>query len=92
MTRFNITLKQGVDLIFNALENSWGGEIFVPKIASYKLGDLAQAIAPNIEHKVIGVRPGEKIHEELITYSDSFYTYDMGSYYVILPTVTIWNL
>mgnify|MGYP001473641698 CR=1 FL=1 len=92
MTRFNITLKQGVDLIFNALENSWGGEIFVPKIASYKLGDLAQAIAPNIEHKVIGVRPGEKIHEEMITYSDSFYTYDMGSYYVILPTVPIWNL
>ncbi len=92
MTRFNITLDGGVDMVMHALEHAWGGEIFVPKIASYKIGDVAEAIAPNLEHKVIGIRPGEKIHEEMITHSDSFYTYDLGSYYAILPTVTNWKL
>jgi UDP-N-acetylglucosamine 4,6-dehydratase (inverting) len=92
MTRFNITLDGGVDMVMHALEHGWGGEIFVPKIASYKIGDVAEAIAPNLEHKVIGIRPGEKIHEEMITHSDSFYTYDLGSYYAILPTVTNWKL
>ena len=92
MTRFNITLDGGVDMVLHALEHAWGGEIFVPKIASYKIGDVAKAVAPNIEHKVVGIRPGEKIHEEMITHSDSFYTYDLGSYFAILPTVTNWNL
>jgi len=92
MTRFNITLDGGVDMVLHALENAWGGEIFVPKISSYKIGDVAKAVAPDIEHKVIGIRPGEKIHEEMITHSDSFYTYDISNYYVILPTVPNWNL
>lgn len=92
MTRFNITLEGGVNMVLHALEHAWGGEIFIPKISSYKIGDVAKAIAPNVEHKVVGIRAGEKIHEEMITHSDSFYTYDLGSYYVILPTVTNWNL
>ena len=92
MTRFNISLEGGVDMVFHALANAWGGELFVPKIPSYKIMDVAKAIAPNIEHKVIGIRPGEKIHEEMITSSDSFSTYDLGKYYVILPIVPRWNL
>jgi FlaA1/EpsC-like NDP-sugar epimerase len=70
-----------------ALENAWGGEIFVPKIPSYKLADVAMAIGPECEHKIVGIRPGEKIHEEMITSSDSFTTYDIGKYYVILPQI-----
>ena len=92
MTRFNISLDGGVDMVFHALEHAWGGEIFVPKIPSYKITELAKAIAPDVEHRVIGIRPGEKIHEEMITASDSFNTYDMGKYYVILPTKTVWNI
>lgn len=85
MTRFNITLAEGVDLVLHALKHAWGGEIFVPKIPSFKITDLAEAIGPNCEHKVIGVRPGEKIHEEMITSSDSYNTVDVGEYYAILP-------
>lgn len=92
MTRFNITLEGGVDMVMNALDVAWGGEIFVPKIASYRITDIAEAIAPNLEHKEIGIRPGEKIHEEMITSSDSFYTYDLGKYYAIIPSVPIWNV
>lgn len=92
MTRFNISLDGGVDMVFHALANAWGGEIFIPKIPSYKILDVAQAIAPDHEHRVVGIRPGEKIHEEMITSSDSFYTYDMGKYYAILPTVPSWSL
>ena len=92
MTRFNISLDGGVEMVFHALANAWGGEIFIPKIPSYRIPDVAKAIAPDIEHKVIGIRPGEKIHEEMITSSDSFNSYDMGKYYVILPTVPSWNL
>ncbi len=92
MTRFNISLDGGVDMVFHALEHAWGGEIFVPKISSYKITDVAMAIAPDIEHKEVGIRPGEKIHEEMITASDSFNTFDLGKYYVILPTVPNWNL
>jgi len=91
MTRFNISLDDGVDMVIHALSSSWGGELFIPKIPSYKITDVAMAIAPNCEHRVIGVRPGEKIHEEMITTSDSFSTYDMGKYYVILPQVTGWK-
>lgn len=85
MTRFNVTLKDGVDMVLWALKNSLGGEIFVPKTPSYKLLDLAKAISPNSKINIIGVRPGEKIHEELITKSDSFSTIDLGKYYAILP-------
>ncbi|MCL4112348.1 UNVERIFIED_CONTAM: hypothetical protein GTU68_039639 [Idotea baltica] len=92
MTRFNITLEGGVDMVFHALENAWGGEIFVPKIPSYKITEVAKAIGPKIEHRHVGIRPGEKIHEEMITPSDSFNTYDLGKYYTILPSVTNWKL
>ena len=92
MTRFNISLQEGVELVLYALENAWGGELFVPKIPSYKLTEVAKAIAPDLEHRIVGIRPGEKIHEEMITASDSFYTYDIGTYYVILPSVPAWDL
>ena len=92
MTRFNISLAEGVDLVIYALEKSWGGEIFVPKIPSYNVGDLAEAIGPNCEHKEIGIRPGEKLHEEMITDSDSFYSYDLGKYYVIVPQSPSWSV
>lgn len=92
MTRFNISLSGGVDMVMHALFTAWGGEIFVPKISSYKIMDVAEAIGPECEHKVVGIRPGEKIHEEMITPSDSFNTYDLGKYYVILPAVTNWSL
>lgn len=87
MTRFNISLQGGVDMILHAMETAWGGEIFVPKIPSYKITDVAKAIGPNCIHEVIGIRPGEKVHEEMITSSDSFSTYDLGKYYAILPQV-----
>ncbi|MES2762447.1 MAG: UDP-N-acetylglucosamine 4,6-dehydratase (inverting) [Bacteroidota bacterium] len=92
MTRFNISLQGGVDMVLHALDAAWGGELFVPKIPSYKIMDVAKAIGPNCEHKINGIRPGEKIHEEMITSSDSFTTYDLGKYYVILPQVTNWKL
>tara|TARA_B100000886_G_scaffold329263_1_gene278459 strand:+ start:3279 stop:4280 length:1002 start_codon:yes stop_codon:yes gene_type:complete len=85
MTRFNISLIDGVRLVFYALENSIGGELFVPKIPSYKILDVANAIGPDCDKPIVGIRPGEKIHEEMITSSDSFNTYDIGKYYVILP-------
>jgi FlaA1/EpsC-like NDP-sugar epimerase len=92
MTRFNISLQGGVDMVMHALEHAWGGEIFVPKIPSYRITDVAKAIGPDCEHPVIGIRPGEKIHEEMITASDSFYTYDLGKYYTILPSTHKWKL
>lgn len=92
MTRFNISLQSGVDMVMHALEHAWGGEVFVPKIPSYKIMDVAEAIGPECEHKVVGIRPGEKVHEEMITSSDSFYTYDLGKYFTILPSNPKWKL
>ena len=92
MTRFNITLEEGVDMVLHALENAQGGEIFVPKIPSYKITDLATAICDKCEQKVVGVRSGEKIHEEMITSSDSYNTYDLGKYFVILPQNPVFNI
>lgn len=92
MTRFNISLQGGVDMVMHALEHAWGGEIFVPKIPSYKITDVAEAIGPECEKPVTGIRPGEKIHEEMITASDSFYTWDLGTYYAILPATLNWKL
>lgn len=92
MTRFNISLQGGVDMVMHALEHAWGGELFVPKIPSYKIMDVAEAIGPECEKPVVGIRPGEKVHEEMITASDSFYTYDLGKYYTILPATHQWNL
>ncbi|MEO9531421.1 MAG: UDP-N-acetylglucosamine 4,6-dehydratase (inverting) [Crocinitomicaceae bacterium] len=91
MTRFNISLDGGVDMVLHALEHAWGGEIFVPKISSYRITDVAEAVAPGIEQREVGIRPGEKIHEEMITSSDSYYTYDLGKYYAIIPSVPNWN-
>ena len=86
MTRFNISLEEGVEMVFWALEHGLGGEIFVPKIPSYRIEDVAQAIAPNCKHEVVGIRVGEKLHEEMITRSDSPNTLDIGDYYAILGT------
>lgn len=85
MTRFNISLQEGVDMVLWSLENAWGGEVLVPKIPSYRIRDVANAVGPECEHPVVGVRPGEKIHEEMITASDSWNTVNMGKYYAILP-------
>ncbi len=92
MTRFNISLDEGVDMVFHAIANAWGGEIFVPKIPSYNIIDVAKAICPSCEQREIGIRPGEKLHEEMITSSDSFFTYDLGNYYVVLPSQPIFDL
>jgi UDP-N-acetylglucosamine 4,6-dehydratase len=86
MTRFNISLCEGVAMVFWALENALGGELFVPKIPSYRITDVAEAIGPSCEKPITGIRPGEKIHEEMITVSDSFTTIDLGAYYAILPS------
>ena len=86
MTRFNISLQEGVDMVLWALENALGGEIFVPKIPSYKITDMAEAIGPSCKKQITGIRPGEKIHEEMITSSDSYNTIDLGKYYAILNT------
>ena len=86
MTRFNISLQEGVDMVLWALENALGGEIFVPKIPSYRVIDVARAVGPECEFPVVGIRPGEKIHEEMITGSDSFNTVDLGRYFAILPS------
>jgi len=86
MTRFNISLQEGVEMVFWSLKNTLGGELFVPKIPSYRITDVAEAIGPSCEKPVVGIRPGEKIHEEMITASDSFTTIDLGAYYAILPS------
>ena len=85
MTRFNISLQDGCEMVFYAIEKAWGGEVFVPKIPSYKIPDVATAIAPELEQRIVGIRPGEKLHEEMITSSDSYNTVDLGKYYAILP-------
>jgi len=86
MTRFNISVQEGVNMVLWAIENAWGGEILVPKIPSYRVTDVAAAIDSECEHRIVGVRPGEKIHEEMITASDSFNTVDLGRYFAILPS------
>jgi len=85
MTRFNISLQEGVDMVLWALENALGGEIFVPKIPSYRITDVAEAIAPECRKEIVGIRPGEKVHEEMITISDGYNTIDLDRYYAILP-------
>jgi len=91
MTRFNISLQDGVNMVMYALENHLGGEIFVPKIPSYRILDIAEAIAPECETNIVGIRPGEKLHEEMITDTDSLNTIDLGNYYAILPSVSFTN-
>jgi UDP-N-acetylglucosamine 4,6-dehydratase/5-epimerase len=91
MTRFNISLQDGCQMVFDAIEKAWGGELFVPKIPSYKIVDVATAIGPDCRQDEVGIRPGEKLHEEMITVSDALNTYDIGKYYVILPQHTIFK-
>ena len=91
MTRFMITLEQGVDLVWTALEDMRGGEIYVKKIPSMKVIDIAKAIAPNSDLKVIGVRPGEKLHEQMISSDDAPHTFFYGSYFKILPAIHNWS-
>lgn len=91
MTRFNISLEEGVKMVIHAIENSWGGEVFVPKIPSYRITDVAEAIAPNCEQKIVGIRPGEKLHEEMITETDSLNTIELEDYYVICPSTPLWD-
>lgn len=92
MTRFNILLYEGVELILHAMQNAWGGEIFVLKTPSYKITDIAKAIDPNCKIEIVGIRPGEKVHEEMITSSDSFFTYDLGKFFAIIPQVPSWKV
>ena len=86
MTRFNISLAEGVEMVMWALSHAKGGELFVPKIPSYRITDVAQAVAPSCQQKIVGIRPGEKLHEEMITSSDSPSTIDLGKYFAILPS------
>jgi FlaA1/EpsC-like NDP-sugar epimerase len=92
MTRFNITLQEGVDFVIDSLERMWGGELFVPKIPSYKILDVAKAIAPEAKYKFVGIRPGEKLHEEMVTTTDSINTIEFNDYYVILPSTPLWDI
>ena len=92
MTRFNITLPQGVAFTLEMIEKMWGGEIFVPRIPSYNIMDIAKAIDPKKEVKIVGIRPGEKLHEEMITTTDSINTIECDRYFVILPSVDMWNV
>jgi UDP-N-acetylglucosamine 4,6-dehydratase/5-epimerase len=91
MTRFNITLQEGVDFVLKNLERMWGGELFVPKIPSYNILDIAKAIGPDCEVKFNGIRPGEKLHEEMITVTDALNTVEFKDYFVILPSTRQWD-
>lgn len=92
MTRFSISLEEGVDLVLHALEHAWGGELFVPKIPSFKITDLAEAVAPGIRTDIIGIRPGEKLHEEMITPTDSLNTMEFATNYIICPSMPLWDV
>jgi len=92
MTRFNITLQEGVNFVISCFERMWGGELFVPKIPSYRIMDIAEAIAPNCKQEIVGIRPGEKLHEEMITQTDSLNTVEFKDYYVILPSTPLWDI
>ncbi|MBH10779.1 MAG: UDP-N-acetylglucosamine 4,6-dehydratase (inverting) [Candidatus Marinimicrobia bacterium] len=92
MTRFNLTLQSGVDFVINSISKMWGGELFVPKIPSYRIMDVAKAIAPEAKKEIIGIRPGEKLHEEMITQTDAMNTIEFENYYVILPSTKLWDV
>jgi UDP-N-acetylglucosamine 4,6-dehydratase/5-epimerase len=92
MTRFNITLQHGVDFVLQCLDKMWGGELFVPKIPSYKILDVAKAVAPECELKIVGIRPGEKLHEEMITETDALNSVEFDKYFVILPSTQLWDI
>lgn len=91
MTRFMITLDQGVELVWRAFHDSMGGEIYVKKIPSMKVVDVARTVAPNAKLKIIGIRPGEKLHEQMISVEDAYYTYEYDGYFKILPSIHSWS-
>ena len=91
MTRFNITLQEGVDFVLSCMDKMWGGELFVPKIPSYHIMDVKEAIAPECKHEIVGIRPGEKLHEEMITESDAINTIEFDDYYAIVPSIRAWS-
>jgi len=92
MTRFNITLEDGVKFVLYALTHMWGGELFVPKIPSYKILDVATAVAPGCKQESVGIRPGEKLHEEMITETDALNSLEFEDYFVILPSMQLWDV
>ena len=92
MTRFNITLQEGVDFVLKNLERMWGGELFVPRIPSYRIIDVAEAIAPGVRTKIVGIRPGEKLHEEMVTETDALSTVEFEDYFVIMPSTQLWDI
>jgi len=92
MTRFMITLEQGVELVWHAFADMVGGEIYVKKIPSMKITDIALAVAPNAHHEIIGIRPGEKLHEQMISHEDAEHTYEYKGHYKILPAIYNWNM
>jgi FlaA1/EpsC-like NDP-sugar epimerase len=92
MTRFMITLEQGVELMWHAFEDMVGGEIYVKKIPSIKLSDIALACAPDAKHEIIGIRPGEKLHEQMIGTEDVLYTYEYSEHYKVLPAIHSWGI
>ncbi|MBD3257706.1 UDP-N-acetylglucosamine 4,6-dehydratase (inverting) [candidate division GN15 bacterium] len=92
MTRFNITLQEGVDLVLFAIAHMWGGEIFVPKIPSYRILDVAEAVAPGCKKNIVGIRPGEKLHEEMITETDAIKSLEFEKHFVILPSMNLWDV
>jgi FlaA1/EpsC-like NDP-sugar epimerase len=91
MTRFMITLEQGVELVWHAFEDMQGGEIYVKKIPSMKITDIARAVAPDATHEIIGIRPGEKLHEQMISSEDALYTYEYSEHFKILPAIHNWS-
>ncbi|MBT6030091.1 MAG: UDP-N-acetylglucosamine 4,6-dehydratase (inverting) [Crocinitomicaceae bacterium] len=92
MTRFNISLQDGVDFVLQCLDKMWGGELFVPKIPSYKILDVAKAVAPDCKYETVGIRPGEKLHEEMITETDALNCIEFEKYFVILPSTQLWDI
>jgi UDP-N-acetylglucosamine 4,6-dehydratase/5-epimerase len=92
MTRFSITLSESVALVLFALENMWGGEVFVPKIPSYRIVDVAEAVAPGMKRQIVGIRAGEKLHEEMITETDALNSIEFDKYYTILPSMRLWDV
>jgi UDP-N-acetylglucosamine 4,6-dehydratase/5-epimerase len=92
MTRFNITLNEGVEFVLKCLDKMWGGELFIPKIPSYKITDVAKAISSDAKHNIVGIRPGEKLHEEMITKTDALHTVEFDDYFVILPSAQLWDI
>jgi len=92
MTRFSITLQEGVNFVLQCLDKMWGGELFVPKIPSYRILDVVEAISSDCEQKIVGIRPGEKLHEEMITQTDALNTVVFDDYFVILPSTSLWDI